>query len=101
MRAGRTFVMRQLVRGAESALPTQLFSCFPGGNVAAIDVNVRAGREITFHGVNVGRGRRPKASQFFQSASGLSAMAPSTRQDTDVANDPLATRLPDSPADPQ
>ena len=44
---------------------------------------------------------RREASQFFQSASGLSAVAPSTRQDTDVANDPLGTRLPDSVADPQ
>jgi hypothetical protein len=36
-----------------------------------------------------------------QARRALSAVAPSTRQDTDVANDPLATRLPDSPADPQ
>ena len=35
-----------------------------------------------------------------QARRALSAVAPSTRQDTDVANDPLATRLPDSPADP-
>ena len=31
----------------------------------------------------------------------LSAAAPSTRQDTDVASDPLGTRLANSPADPQ
>jgi hypothetical protein len=36
-----------------------------------------------------------------QARRALSAVAPSTRQDTDVASDPLATRLPDSPADPQ
>ena len=36
-----------------------------------------------------------------QARRALSAVAPSTRQDTDVANDPLGTRLPDSPADPQ
>ena len=35
-----------------------------------------------------------------QARRALSAVAPSTRQDTDVANDPLGTRLPDSPADP-
>ena len=36
-----------------------------------------------------------------QARRALSAVAPSTRQDTDVASDPLATRRPDSPADPQ
>ena len=36
-----------------------------------------------------------------QARRALGAVAPSTRQDTDVASDPLATRLPDSPADPQ
>ena len=36
-----------------------------------------------------------------QARRALGAVAPSTRQDTAVANDPLATRLPDSPADPQ
>jgi hypothetical protein len=28
-------------------------------------------------------------------------VAPSTRQDTDVADDPLATRLPDSVGEPE
>jgi hypothetical protein len=36
-----------------------------------------------------------------QARRALSAVAPSTRKDTDVANDPLGTRLPDSVADPQ
>ena len=36
-----------------------------------------------------------------QARRALSAVAPSTRQDTDVASDPLGTRLADSPADPQ
>ena len=36
-----------------------------------------------------------------QARRALSAVAPSTRQDTDVASDPLGTRRPDSPADPQ
>ena len=36
-----------------------------------------------------------------QARRALSAAAPSTRQDTDVASDPLGTRLADCPADPQ
>ena len=36
-----------------------------------------------------------------QTRRALSAVAPSPRQDTDVASDPLDTSRPDSPADPQ
>ena len=36
-----------------------------------------------------------------QARRALSAVAPATRQDTDVASDPSGTRLADSPADPQ
>ena len=36
-----------------------------------------------------------------QARRALSAVAPSPRPVTDVASDPLDTRLPDSPADPQ